>query len=86
MASRSKEPIEGLSQDFSAIRYHSSNISLLKLAIGQVRLKAGRYESSADSGHTALPLRQRIGRKRMERGLAQASGRYEIYSIYNLKL
>lgn len=53
---------------------------------GLVQLKDGKYESSADAGNIALPLRQRAGRKRMERCSAQASGRYETFFIYNLKL
>ena len=56
------------------------------LRFGQVQLKAERYESPADDGHTALPPRQRAGRKRMYRDSAHASGRYEAYSICNLKL
>ena len=54
--------------------------------IGLVQLKDGKYESSADAGNIALRLRQRAGRKRMERCSAQASGRYETFFIYNLKL
>ena len=56
------------------------------LRFGQVQLKAERYESPADDGHMALPPRQRAGRKRMYRDSAHASGRYEAYSICNLKL